>query len=119
MLDSILSIGRAFDWISPTLRIFMNIAHGPSHTLMIPQSCGRTGAEIARLLRKHGIKTWGHMIVKDTFMISVKRKQARWAEYVLTRAGIPLGYGSVRGPSGSTDRGVTDTLKNLGNRRIL
>jgi hypothetical protein len=138
MLDRMLSIGRAFDWISPTIGMIMNVARGPSHQIMVPQACGRTGGEITRLLRRHGIATWGHMIVHGTFMIRVKTKQARWAEYVLTRAGIPLGYGNRDGmvvydiPSvpAHEDRqtkrndrqaggGLIDTLRELGDLRLF
>ena len=116
MFDRILKFGATFDWISPLIAIGQDIANGPSYTFLIPANCGWTGREIINLLRRNGIKTWGHMIVNDTFMISVRKPQAQWATYVLERAGIPLGDESTDQPwdqrtAGETDRGQADTLE--------
>ena len=90
-LEKLLEMGTVFDWISPTLSIVQDVANGPSHTFMIPQDCGWTGHEIARLLQRRGIKTWGHMIVNGTIMITVRRPQAEFARYLMGQAGLPFG----------------------------
>ena len=90
MLDKLLEIGSWFDWISPALAQVQDIANGPSHTFLIPQASGWSGREISRMLREHGVKHWGMMIVNHTLMLSVRQKQARWADYLLQRSGIPL-----------------------------
>ena len=90
MLDKMTDIGRSFDWITPMLAQIQNIINGPSHTLLIPEASGWSGREIGRMLRRHGVKYWGMMIVKHTLMLTVRQKQARWADYLLQREGIPL-----------------------------
>jgi len=88
MLDELLQLGACLDWISPLLAIAQNLANGPSETLMFPVTCGWTGSEIAKLLHQHGIKTWGHMVVNDYYMINIRQSQSRWAHYVLQRSGF-------------------------------
>jgi len=90
-LGDLLQLGTVFDWISPMCSIVQDVANGPSHTFMIPQDCGWTGSEIARLLQRRGIKTWGHMIVNGTIMITVRRPQAEFARYLMGQAGLPFG----------------------------
>jgi len=90
MLDKLLEIGSCFDWISPALAQVQDITNGPSHTFLIPQASGWSGREISRMLREHGVKHWGMMIVNHTLMLTVRQKQARWADYLLQRSGIPL-----------------------------
>jgi len=90
-LGDLLQLGTVFDWLSPVLSIAGDLANGGGHTFLIPEDCGWTGHEIASLLRRSGIKTWGHMNVNHTFMISVKPSQASFAHYLLERAGLPAG----------------------------
>ena len=90
MPDGLLRFVMNFDWISPLAAITMDIANGPSHTFLIPLDCGWSGREITNLLAKRGVKTWGLMAINDTFTISVRQAQARWAQYLLDQAGIPL-----------------------------
>ncbi len=90
MFDKILAIGSAFDWITPVAAYAQDFLYGPAHTFLIPPDTGWSGHEIARLLNRHGIKTWGLMIVSDTLMVSVREPQARWAQYLLQREGIPI-----------------------------
>jgi len=87
-LDTILKIGSYFDYWSPLIAGVQDIVNGPSRTFLIPDDCGKSGREIEQLLRRHGIKTWGLMIVNDTIMVSVRQKQARRAQYLLQREGI-------------------------------
>ncbi len=126
MFEELLELGTIFDWISPTLSIAQDLANGPSHTFLIPQDCGWTGMEIANLLRRRGIKTWGHMIVNSTFMITVRQPQAEFAHYLLQQAGLPTGIDpaspSQRGPSGAPSRSKSDSLgdllREIGNIRL-
>jgi len=95
MLDSLLHLMASFDLIGPTLAIVQNIANGPSHTFLIPENCGWSGRQIEHMLRSHGIKTWGLMIIDRKLRITVRLAQARWAQYLLDREGIPVEYGAV------------------------
>lgn len=90
MFDKILAIGSVFDWITPLAAYAQDFLYGPSHTFGIPHDIGWSGREIAGLLNRHGIQTWGLMIVSDTLMVSVRESQARWAQYLLQREGIPI-----------------------------
>ena len=126
MLEELLELGTIFDWISPTLSVAQDLANGPSHTFLIPQDCGWTGMEIANLLRRRGIKTWGHMIVNGRFMITVRQPQAEFAHYLLQQAGLPTGIEPAspsrarpgRGASGSRSGSLGDLLREIGNMRL-
>ncbi len=59
-------------------------------TIMVPQDAGWTGLEIERLLTRHGVRVWGRGFLGDCLYFSVKRRQARWTEYLLWRAGVPV-----------------------------
>jgi hypothetical protein len=131
MRDEILEAGTVFDWISPLLAIVQDIIRGPSHTFLIPYDCGWSGRDIARLLESYGVKSWGHMVVERTFMLSVSQNQAQWAHYLLERAGILVenppsgqpGSGQAQATSrsgpGREPRGLADTLKELLDFRLF
>jgi hypothetical protein len=93
MLSKFLEFGTVFDWISPLVAMMQDIANGPSHTFFIPENCGWSGREIEHLLRRHGVATWGLMIVDHLIMLTVREAQAHWAQYLLEREGIPIEYG--------------------------
>ena len=86
-----------FDWISPLIAEIQDIANGPSHTFLIDENITWSGREIARMLERHGVKSWGHMIVDGYIMITVRQPQAGWAAYLLEREGLPVHYGMVEG----------------------
>ena len=91
MLDTMLEAGASFDWISPLAGILGDIMNGPSHTFLIPyDSSPLSGREIAWMLGKRGVKTWGLMVVSGTLMVSVRLNQARWAQHLLEQSGVPL-----------------------------
>jgi hypothetical protein len=48
------------------------------------------GIDIERLLKRHGVKVWDRGIAGDDLYFCVKRRQAKWAEYLLLRAGVPV-----------------------------
>ena len=106
MLEKILRFGMTFDWISPVLAMAQDIVNGPSHTFMIPEDCGWSGREISRLLRSRGVKTWGHMMVNGTFMITVPKAQVKWAQYLLDRAGLGTGSSLPDTIAGGPDNGA-------------
>lgn len=91
MLDKILEVGAGFDWISPLASVIGDMVNGPSHTFLIPYgSSPLSGREIEIMLKRRGVNTWGLMVVSGTLLISVKAHQARWAQYLLEQAGIPI-----------------------------
>jgi len=48
------------------------------------------GIDIERLLKRHGVKVWDRGLAGDELYFCVKRRQVRWAEYLLLRAGVPV-----------------------------
>ena len=90
MWDAILDYGTVFDWISPVIAFIQDLLYGPSAAFLVPEDAGWSGREIQKLLSDHGIKVWGLMIVSNTIMFNVRQAQARWAEYLLLRAGVPF-----------------------------
>ena len=90
MIDKILEIGSTPDWVTPLLATVEDLVRGPCHTFLVPHDCGWSGYEIRKLLIRFGIELWGLMVVSDTLMFSVPKKQARWAQVILSRHGIPV-----------------------------
>ena len=54
---------------------------------------GFSGADVERLLRKYGVRVYARQYAEsagDEFGVTVTKGQARWAEHILRRAGVPL-----------------------------
>ena len=98
MFDRILELGTTFDWVTPLIAFVQDIVAGPSFTFLVPADCGWSGREIGRLLKRHGVRVWGMMIVSNTLMFSARKAQAQWAQYFLQREGIPIEYGLSEPP---------------------
>lgn len=79
---------RHFD--GPLTADLRDLAEGPSHTFFVEEKSGWRGIDIDRVLESKGIKVWGKMIVAGDIMLTVRRDQARWAQYTLERAGVPI-----------------------------
>jgi hypothetical protein len=131
MLDKMLEVGACFDWITPLVTVAQDLANGPGHTFLIPQECGWSGRDIAGLLRRRGVKSWGLMVVDHSLLVRVTLRQARWAEYILESAGIPL-EGGIVAPAAAhsaqrpawpqaqrADGGVAGMLRDLGDLRLF
>ena len=61
-----------------------------SWPFFVPLNSGWNGADITRLLKRHGIRVWGYGFANGELFFRVRRSQAAWAQYVLLRAGVPL-----------------------------
>jgi hypothetical protein len=48
------------------------------------------GIDIERLLKRHGVKVWDRGLAGNDLYFCVKRRQVKWAEYILLRAGVPV-----------------------------
>jgi len=91
IIDTGLEVGASCDWITPIASIIGDLAHGGSASFLIDIGASPySGAEIERHLRRHGVKTWGAMIVSGNLMLSVPKSQAQAAQDVLERAGVPV-----------------------------
>jgi hypothetical protein len=89
MFDKFLKVGATFDWISPTLAFIQALRNGPAVGLRVPLAAGWRTDAIKALLTQRGVKVWGMMIVGDDIIFSVRQAQARSAQSLLARAGIP------------------------------
>jgi hypothetical protein len=90
----LLDKGPVFDWISPTLAEVKDLKVLASGTLPadlhISWPCSISGRDIMRLLTQKGIENWGGMIVKNTLLITVKRRDKEQAREILAQEGIPV-----------------------------
>ena len=93
MLQKLLGAASAMDWLTPTVSGLRDLANGSSFTFLVPDDCGWSPRDIRRLLRDYGVRAWGLMVVNRTILLTVRRAQARWAEYLLCRAGVPIEFG--------------------------
>jgi hypothetical protein len=61
-----------------------------SWPFFVPLDSDWSGADIARLLKRHGVSMWGYGFANGELFFRVRRNQAAWAQYVLLREGVPL-----------------------------
>jgi hypothetical protein len=94
MLNQLLNIGRAFDWITPASAILQDFLNGPSSHFGIIAQAGWTRAQIREILTSHGVRVWGLMynLSGDMLMFAVPKTQGKWAYYLLKREGVPILY---------------------------
>jgi hypothetical protein len=59
-------------------------------TICVARESPWRGIDIERLLDRYGVKVWDRGLAGDDLYFCVKRRQVRWAEYVLLRAGVPV-----------------------------
>ena len=59
-------------------------------TIYVSRASDWRGIDIERLLRSYGVKVWDRGLAGDDLYFCVKRRQARWAKYLLLRAGVPV-----------------------------
>lgn len=51
---------------------------------------GVSGIQVERLLKRYHMPIWGRWFSKTELMFTVPKWQARWAEYIMRRAGVPV-----------------------------
>jgi hypothetical protein len=84
-IDKLLSVGSAFDWISPLYAIGKDISSGPHATFVIHDRAGYSVRQIESFLRAAGVVTWGCMLEGRDMRITVRKQDVRAAERVLSR----------------------------------
>jgi hypothetical protein len=89
LIDLILNIGCAFDWITPTAAFVQDIYHGPVYDFAIPANAGWSRSNVKRFLTQHGVQVWGLMYTLNgkELMFTVPHEQAEYAYYLLQNAG--------------------------------
>lgn len=61
-----------------------------SWTFRIPRDRGWTGGDVERLLNHYAVPIWCRRVTGQHFILSVPKRQANWAEYLILRRGMPL-----------------------------
>lgn len=61
-----------------------------SWTFRIRRDQGWTGGDVERLLNHYAIPIWCRRVTGQHFILSVPRRQANWAEYLILRRGMQL-----------------------------
>ena len=61
-----------------------------SPTIRVARKSGWNGQMVENVLARHGIKVWDRGASGEELYFCVKRRQVKWAEYVLLRAGVPV-----------------------------
>jgi hypothetical protein len=94
MIESLLNVGRLFDWLTPLFALSQDYYYGSEVDFTIPAGAGWSRSEIKRLLNRHGVQVWGLLYSLDgeELMFSVKKEQAEYAYYLLQNAGEPELY---------------------------
>jgi hypothetical protein len=94
MIDKAISVGAAFDWITPLVTIVRNYRNRPSVGYNVPVDGGWSAYAVSGLLKEYGIKHWGLCIFQDTIMFRLRLGQAEFAQYLFDQNGIPYSGGS-------------------------
>ena len=98
-MDEFLSTFRYADWRGAYARagvvgiineFFASLAAINCWTIFVSRRTGWSGEEIEQFLHRYGVRVWGRGFSGDHYCFRVKRRQACWAEYLLTRRGIPV-----------------------------
>jgi hypothetical protein len=80
-----------FDWIDRVQGLLSAVRYGGgTHTFRIKQNDANCGADYEAMLKRRGVAVFGRRFTSKLIIFSVKRRQARWAEHILVRAGAPI-----------------------------
>lgn len=69
---------------------FASVTSSNAPTIRVARRSSWSGIAIERLLLRHGVKVWDRGLAGDELYFCVKRRQVKWAEYLLLRAGVPV-----------------------------
>jgi len=101
-VEGFLSTFRHADWsgaycraglVGVVAEFLASLAAINCRTICIQRHAGWSGVEIEALLMRHGVRIWGRGFVGEQLFFRVKKRQARWAEYLLLRRGVPVTSG--------------------------
>lgn len=94
MIDKLLSIGCAFDWITPTIAFVQDFFYGPVGDFGIPANAGPGKKDIKRFLNRYGVHVWGLMynLPGNVLLFTVEKQQAPLTFKLLQDAGVPVLY---------------------------
>lgn len=104
MIDKILKYGSMFDWITPIFTWIQDFRNHPSVGYNIDVNGGWSALAIGRLMKESGVKIWGLTIFGDIITFRVRVSQARYAQYLMVRQGIPFVGGVTAEQGGRSTR---------------
>jgi len=56
----------------------------------VPRGQGFSGTDIEQILNRYGITVWNRGVNRHSYFFNVKKRQARWAEYLIMQKSIKL-----------------------------
>lgn len=88
---NLLDLLDLFNWIDRGEWLLMALRYRDfGRTVKIEHKDDKTGAGWEALLKRYHVVIFGRRITSKYLIFSVKTKQAKWAEYLLLRAGAPV-----------------------------
>jgi hypothetical protein len=89
MIDKVLAAGASFDYVSPLVKVLGDLAHGGGYAFSI-LPCHMAYRDIELLLRRHGVGTWGALVVGDRYTVTVRKSDAQRANSILQANDVPV-----------------------------
>ena len=81
---------RRAGWLGLVTELGRSVISANAPTIYVRRYTHWRGIDVEWLLARHGITIWDRGLSGDDLYFCVKLRQARWAEYVLLRAGVPV-----------------------------
>lgn len=79
---------RGAGWVA--IEVLSSVAGANTHRFSLVRKKDHNLNEVESLLRRYGIPVFGRTHDDKNMYFSVKKRQARWAEYILLNAGVEL-----------------------------
>jgi hypothetical protein len=94
MLDTLLNIGSAFNWVSPLFAFFLDIFFGSACDFGVVAHAGWDRLDIQYLLKSNDVDVWGMMYNYDgdILMFTVRDIDAEFTYDLLASVGVPIEY---------------------------
>lgn len=94
MLDTLLNIGSAFNWVTPLLAFLLDFLFGSACDFGVVAYAGWDRLDIKFLLKSNGVDVWGMMYNYngDILMFTVRDTDAEFTYDLLASVGVPIEY---------------------------
>jgi hypothetical protein len=76
--------------VGAVMQIARSATGADAWTFHVVRNQGWTGGDVERLLDRYAIPVWCRRVTGRYFILSVPRRQANWAEYLILRRGMSL-----------------------------
>jgi len=88
--DGLVDILAHFDIIEDLVALWYWLCGVKSYQFSFSRLGSFRGIDVERLLRRHGIRIWDRDFDRKNLSFRAKLEQAKWAEYLMARKGVPL-----------------------------